>query len=140
MPESSWGPALLGLMAIVLLIQTAALVALALAGRRLATHARTLEDEVRSRLGPSLDRLSRIAANAEEISDRLIHGLPQLEDAVADAAENIRRANRIFEGLEGLLSLPLRPLARGLGLFRRFRALREERSRPAFPAPRMPPP
>jgi hypothetical protein len=136
MPEGSWGPVLLGLIALVLLIQTAALVALALAGRRLLARARTLEDEIRTGLVPSLARLGRVAENAEEISDRLVRGLPQLESAVADAADNIQRANRIFEGLEGLLSLPLRPIARGLAFLRGFRPSESERPRPALPIPR----
>jgi ABC-type transporter Mla subunit MlaD len=95
-----------GLITVVLLIQAAALVTLALASRRLAARARTLEDEVRSQLGPSLARLGRVAENAEEISDRLVHGLPHLEAAVADAAENIQRANRIFEGSKACCRCP----------------------------------
>ncbi len=139
MPMSSWGPVLLGLITLVLLVQTGALVLLALAGRRLAARAQALEDVVRQ-VGPSLARLGRVTENAEEISDRLVHGLPHLENAVADAAENIQRANRIFEGLEALLYVPLRPLARGLALLRAFRSVRAFRSggatRPALPAPR----
>ena len=136
MPESSWGPVLLGLITLVLLIQTAVLITLAIAGRRLAARARTLEDELRNELGPSLARLGRVAENAEEISDRLVRGLPQLENAVADAAENIQRANRIFEGLEALLSLPFRPIARGLAFLRGFRPPESERPRPVLPASR----
>jgi hypothetical protein len=135
MPEASWGPVLLGLITLVLLIQTAVLITLALAARRLLARARTLEDEIRSGVVPSLARLGRVAENAEEISDRLVRGLPHLEGAVADAAENIQRANRIFEGLEGLLSLPLRPIARGLAFLRGVRRSESERSRPALPSP-----
>src|SRR5512134_463994 len=100
MQESNWGLVLLGAITLVLLIQTAALVGLALAGRRLVDQARTLEHELRNELVPSLARLSRFAQNAEEISDRLVAGLPQIEDAVADAADNIQRANRMFERFE----------------------------------------
>ena len=98
MPEGSWGPVLLGLIALVLLIQTAALITLALAGRRLLARARTLEDEIRTGLVPSLARLGRVAENAEEISDRLVRGLPQLESAVADAAENISARTAFSRG------------------------------------------
>jgi ABC-type transporter Mla subunit MlaD len=136
MQEGNWGLVLLSAITLVLVIQTAALISLALAGRRLADRARTLEHELRTELGPSLARLRRVAQNAEEVSDRLVAGLPQIEDAVADAADNIQRANRMFERLEDLLSLPLRPIARGLAFLQGFRRPESERPRPVLPAPR----
>ena len=91
MPESSWGPAWVGLITVVLLIQTAALVALALASHRLAARARTLEEG-------------------------------------------------LFEGLEGLLSLPFRPIARGLAILRAFTAPGSPSTTGAFRGTRSRPP
>jgi len=136
MQEGNWGLVLLGAITLVLVVQTAALISMALASRRLAERAQTLEHELRSELAPSLARLSRLAQNAEEVSDRVVAALPQIEDAVADAADNIQRANRMFERAEDLLSRPLRPIARGLAFLQAFRRPENERPRPVLPAPR----
>ena len=108
-------------MAAAVLVQTAILVAAALAGRRLMARVAALEEELRAAVGPTFSRLARVAENAEEVSDRLARGLPQLEEAIEGAAANVRRANQIFDTLESALLAPLRPLARGLALWRRLR-------------------
>jgi hypothetical protein len=112
-----------GVLAIVLavVVQTAILLAAFLVGRRLLSRIATLEQEVREGAGPTLVRLARVAENAEEISDRVARGLPQLEEAIEGAAQNVRRANQIFDTLEAAVVAPLRPLARGLALWRRLR-------------------
>jgi ABC-type transporter Mla subunit MlaD len=106
-------------------VQTAVLVAAALAGRRLSARIAALEAELRAATGPTFSRLARVAENAEEVSERLARGLPQLEEAIEGAAANVRRANQIFDVLESALLAPLRPLARGLAFWRRLRGAPE---------------
>lgn len=108
-------------MAVAVVVQTGILIAAAVAGRRLFGRIAALEQELRSAAAPSLVRLARVAENAEEISDRLARGLPQLEEAIEGAAQNVRRANQIFDTLETALLAPLRPIARGIAFWRRLR-------------------
>ena len=108
-------------MAIAVVMQTGILIVAALAGRRLFARIAALEQELRAAAAPSLVRLARVAENAEEISDRIARGLPQLEEAIEGAAQNVRRANQIFDTLESALLAPLRPIARGIALWRRLR-------------------
>jgi hypothetical protein len=112
-------------MAAAVVVQTAVLLAAAVAGRRLAARIAALEVELRGAAGPTLTRLARVAENAEQVSERLARGLPQLEEAIEGAAANVRRANQIFDVLESALLAPLRPLARGLAFWRRLRGAPE---------------
>ena len=47
--------------------------------------------------------------------------MPQIEMAVQQAVDNIRRATEAIDLLERVLLTPLRPLARGFALFKGLR-------------------
>jgi hypothetical protein len=127
---------LLGVIAVVLVAQTALLAWLGLTGQRLARRLSVLERDFGEELRPSLASARRVAENAERISESLVGGLPQLEQAIEDAAENVRRATRMMELLENLVVRPLRPLAAGWALWRGVRSGLEAYRRPGLPPPR----
>ena len=114
-------PAAVVAMALAVVVQTGILIAAFVAGRRVLGRIDSRESELRGAATPTLSRLARVAENAEEISDRVARGLPQLEEAIEGAARNVERANQIFDTLEGALLAPLRPIARGIALWRRLR-------------------
>jgi hypothetical protein len=114
-------PAAVVAMALAVVVQTGILIAAFVAGRRVLGRIDALENELRGAATPTLSRLARVAENAEEISDRVARGLPQLEEAIEGAARNVERANQIFDTLEAALLAPLRPIARGIAFWRRLR-------------------
>jgi hypothetical protein len=111
----------LGIIAIALLVQTGYLVYLGMAGRKAVRRLEALELAFRRDVRPALESLRRVSENVELVSARVLAGMPQIEVAMQEAAHNARRAGQAIAVFESLVLTALRPLARGLALFKGIR-------------------
>jgi len=126
----SWAVVFLGVIALASLVQTVFLVALAVAGRRLARRVDEMHDRFERELRPSLDSLSRMSRNLAEISDLATLQGRRIDGVLADTIDKVEEATGL---LRRFLVRPLGPLAdvaavikglrRGLDVYHRLRGL-----------------
>jgi hypothetical protein len=125
---SNWAVVFLGIIALASLVQAVFLVALAIAGRRVARRLDELEQRIDRELRPSLESLNRIARNLGEVSDLAVLGarrmdatLADLLDKVEDTATLIRRT--LIRPLGPLVDIAafLKGLRRGLQVYQQLR-------------------
>jgi hypothetical protein len=126
----SWAVVFLGVIALASLVQTVFLVALAVAGRRLARRVDEIHDRFERELRPSLDSLSRMSRNLAEITDLATLQARRIDGALADTIDKVEDATG---HLRRFLLRPLGPLAevaavikalrRGLDVYHRLGSL-----------------
>lgn len=85
----SWGVFFLGVIALASVVQAAFLIALALAGRRLAARVDELQRQLDRDIRPALDNLSRASRNIGEISDRAVLQARRVDAAIHDVLREI---------------------------------------------------
>jgi hypothetical protein len=126
----SWAVVFLGVIAVGSLVQTVFIVALALAGKRLARRVDEMHDRFERELRPSLESISRMSRNLAEMSDlatlqaRRIDGvLADIIDKVEDATGHLRRFLLRPLGPLADVAAVIKALRRGLDVYHRLRGL-----------------
>jgi len=109
--ESPIALVLLGLIAAATILQSLLLVGLAVKSQHLAARLGALEKD----LMPRLDRLGVAIENVTQVTDGVLRHLPEVESAVEDTLQKVRRTTGI---VETLVLKPLAPLASALALWR----------------------
>jgi hypothetical protein len=104
----TWAVVFLGVIAVASLAQTAFLVALALASRRLARRVDEIHDRFERELRPSLERLARISRNLAEMSDLATLQARRIDGVLADTLDRVEEASGY---LRRFLLRPLGPLS-----------------------------
>jgi ABC-type transporter Mla subunit MlaD len=112
--ESPYSLVLLSLIALATVTQAAVLLALLAEGRRLTLRV----DQAVRRLEPHLRRAADLVEDAAQVAEGAARRLPQIETAVDDALRTLRHTTDL---VEQVALRPLRPLARGLALWRGLR-------------------
>jgi hypothetical protein len=133
----TWGVVFLGAIAVSSVVQAAFLVALALAGLRLARRLDALQAQLDQQITPTLEGLERISRNAAEVSDLATGQARRLDLLLADTLEKLEDTAAI---VQRLVIRPLGPVSHivavlkglqvGVDVFRRL----EKRESPP-PAP-----
>jgi hypothetical protein len=126
----SWAVVFLGVIAFASLVQTAFLVALAVAGRRLARRVDEMHDRFEREVRPMVESLSRLSRNVAEITDLATLQARRIDGVLADTIDKVEDATGY---LQRFLLRPLGPLAdvaavikglrRGLDVYHRLRGL-----------------
>jgi methyl-accepting chemotaxis protein len=93
----SIGHLLLGTIAAASLVQAIALVVLLVAGARLARSTRTRLDRLEQELRPQLIRLGQVADGLAVMSDRAQRQFADVESAIGDATDRVRRTGEVME-------------------------------------------
>lgn len=126
----SWAVVFLGVIALASLAQTVFLIALAVAGRRLARRVDEIHDRFERDLRPSLESFSRVSRNLAEMTDLATLQARRIDGVLADTLDKVEDATGY---LRRLLLRPLGPLAdiaaaikglrRGLDVYHKLRGL-----------------
>jgi hypothetical protein len=126
----SWAVVFLGVIALSSLAQTVFLVALAVAGRRLARRVDEIHDRFEREVRPSLESISRASRNLAEVTDLVTLQARRIDGVLADTLDKVEDATGY---LRRFLLRPLGPLAdvaavikalrRGLDVYHRLRGL-----------------
>jgi len=132
----SWGVAFLGVIALGSLVQTAFLVGLAVAGRRLARKVDDMQGRFERELRPSIDHLSRVTRNLAEVSDMATLQARRIDEALADTVDTVQDATtqvrRFFVrplGPLGDVAALIKGLRRGLDVYHRLSGLDSPKKR-----------
>jgi hypothetical protein len=133
----TWGVVFLGAIAISSVVQAAFLVALALAGLRLARRLDALQDQLDKQIAPTLKSLEQISRNAAEVSDRATVQARRLDLLLADTLEKVEDTAAI---VQRLVIQPLRPVSHIVAVLKGLQAgvdvfLQLERRESPPPAP-----
>ena len=104
---SNWAVVFLGIIALASLVQAVFLVALAIAGRRVARRLDELEQRIDRELRPSLESLSRIARNLGEVSDLAVLGARRVDATLAELLDQLEQTSTL---IRRTLIRPLGPL------------------------------
>jgi hypothetical protein len=134
----TWGVVFLGAIAAATVVQAAFLIALAVAGLRLARRLDALQAQIDQQIGPALKGVERISRNAAEISDLATVQARRLDLLLADTIDKVEDTASI---VQRLVLRPLRPVAHVLAVLRGIQAgidvfLRLERAERAPASPR----
>ncbi len=111
----TWGVAFLGVIALALLVQAGFMVALALAGIRLARRLDALQAQIDGQIAPALKGVERISRNAAEISDLATVQARRIDLLLADTIEKVEDTAAV---VQRLVIRPLRPIAQLLAILR----------------------
>ena len=133
----SWAVVFLGVIALASLAQTVFLIALAVAGRRLARRVDEIHDRFERDLRPSLESFSRVSRNLAEMTDLATLQARRIDGVLADTLDKVEDATGY---LRRVLLRPLGPLAdvaaaikglrRGLDVYHKLRALESHKRAP----------
>lgn len=93
----SIGHLLLGVIAAASLVQAIVLVALLVAGARLARSTRERIDKLEQELRPQFARLGQVADGIAVMSDRAQRQFADVESAIGDATDRVRRTGEVME-------------------------------------------
>jgi hypothetical protein len=105
----TWAVVFLGVIALALVVQAGFLVALALAGLRLARRLDALQAQLDGQIAPALKGVERISRNAAEISDLATVQARRLDLLLADTIEKVEDTAAV---VQRHVIRPLRPLVR----------------------------
>jgi hypothetical protein len=112
--ESPYSLALLSVIALAALTQAVVLLVLVAQGRRLALR---VDQAVRG-MEPHLARAADLVEDAAQVAEGAARRMPQIEAAVDDALRTLRHTTEV---VEQVALRPLKPLAKGLALWRGLR-------------------
>lgn len=93
----SIGNLLLGVIAAASLVQAIVLVALLVAGARLARSTRERIDKLEQELRPQFARLGQVADGIAVMSDRAQRQFADVESAIGHATDRVRRTGEVME-------------------------------------------
>lgn len=133
----TWGVVFLGAIAVSSVVQAALLVALAVAGLRLARRLDALQAQLDKQIAPTLKGLEQISRNAAEVSDRATVQARRLDLLLADTLEKVEDTAAI---VQRLVIQPLRPVSHIVAVLKGLQAgvdvfLQLERRESPPPAP-----
>lgn len=125
-----WGLAFLGIIALSGLVQTAAVVVLAIGGVRLFRQVQAIDRRIERDLVPTLENVSRVTKNLAEISDRARAQATRAEAIVDDLLTRIDDMGAVvgdFVGRQagwlGDVASVFRGVRRALDVYHRLRGL-----------------
>jgi hypothetical protein len=125
-----WGLAFLGIIALCGLVQTVAIVVLAVGGVRLARQVREIDRRIQRELLPTLENVSRLTKNFAEISDRARIQAARVDAMVGDVLARVddlgSMVTSVVRGQAGWLgdiAGIFRGVRRGLDVYHRLRGL-----------------
>jgi hypothetical protein len=95
----------LGVIALSSLLQAVFLVGLARAGMDLAKRVAAWEDRFEKEVRPAIANVTHIAENVSQITDGVLRQIPEIEAAVLETSERVRRLGQAVD------RFVLRPLA-----------------------------
>ena len=133
----TWGVVFLGAIAVSSVVQAAFLVALAIAGLRLARRLDALQTQLDQQIAPTLKGIEQVSRNAAEVSDLATVQARRLDLLLADTIEKVEDTASI---VQRLVIRPLRPLSHIVAVLRGLQAgvdvfLQLERRESPPPAP-----
>jgi hypothetical protein len=133
----TWGVVFLGAIAVSSVVQSAFLVALALAGLRLARRLDALQEQLDHKITPTLRDLERISHNAADVSDLATGQARRLDVLLADTLDKVEDTAAI---VQRLVIRPLRPVSHIVAVLKGLQAgidvfLHLERRESPPPAP-----
>ncbi len=102
-----WGVFFLGVIACSVLVQTAYLILIAQAWRRLSLRIDALQTQFERELRPAFDHISRLTRNLAEVSDSAVIHARRIDDLIADTVEKIEDTTSV---LRRVILRPLGPL------------------------------
>ena len=105
---TTWALVFLGVIAVASLVQSAVLIGLAVAGRRLSRRIEALQTRLERDVSPALRDLTRVSRNVAEISDIATLQARRLDLALADTIEKIEETTSVAQRL---ILRPLGPVA-----------------------------
>ncbi len=115
----TWGVVFLGAIAVTTAVQAAFLIALAVAGLRLARRIDTLQAQLDQQIAPALKGVERISRNAAEISDLATVQARRIDLLLADTIDKVEDTASV---VQRLVVQPLRPVAHILAILRGLQA------------------
>jgi hypothetical protein len=135
---SDWAVLFLGLIALATLTQTAFMVVLALRAQALERRVAALSDRLERDVRPMLEGVTRVAANAAEISDLAVIQMRRIDEVIADVTDRIKDTTA---QIQKVVIRPLGPLAdivpflrgiqRGFEVYHKLRGHERGRRSPA---------
>src|SRR3989304_6082131 len=105
---TAWALVFLGVIGVAALVQSAVLIGLAVAGRRLSRRIEALQTRLERDVSPALRDLTRVSRNVAEISDIATLQARRLDLALADTIEKIEETTSVAQRL---ILRPLGPVA-----------------------------
>ncbi len=85
----SSGVFFLGIIALASLVQAAFVIALALAGRRVARRVDEIQRQIDTDIRPALEHVTRVSRNLGEISDRAVLQARRIDDAISEVLQTL---------------------------------------------------
>ena len=114
----SWGVTFLGVIALSSLVQTAFLVRLVMAGRRLGRRIDELQKRVDQDIRPGLENLTRVTRNLAEISDVAARETQRIAEVVGSTLDRLEETTQL---VQRFVLRPLAPLADVIALLKGLR-------------------
>src|SRR3989304_8247190 len=105
---TAWALVFLGVIAVAALVQSAVLIGLAVAGRRLSRRIEALQTRLERDVSPALQDLTRVSRNVAEISDIATLQARRLDLALAGTIGKIEETTSVAQRL---ILRPLGPVA-----------------------------
>jgi hypothetical protein len=115
----TWGVVFLGAIAAALVVQAAFLIALSVAGIRLARRLDALQAQIDQQIAPALKGVERISRNAAEISDLATVQARRVDLLLADTIDKVEDTAAV---IQRLVLRPLRPVAHLVAVLRGVQA------------------
>lgn len=129
-----WGVFFLGIIALAALVQAGFVIALALAGRRVARRVDEIQRQIDRDIRPALDHVTRVTSNLGEISDRAVLQARRIDGAITDVLREVDATVRALRRTAGESFGPLFDLAafvkgvrRGLEVYYTLRGFDRQR-------------
>ena len=131
----TWGVVFLGIIAIASVVQSAFLIGLALAGKKLSRRVAEIQDRIEREIKPSLDNVSRVTRNLAEVSDLAVLQARRVDGLLADTIDKVEETTTlirkvVLKPIGPLVDLAafLKGLRRGLEVYQQLRGF-ERRER-----------
>ena len=115
----TWGVVFLGAIAAAMVVQAAFLIALSVAGIRLARRLDALQAQIDQQIAPALKGVERISRNAAEISDLATVQARRVDLLLADTIDKVEDTAAV---VQRLVLRPLRPVAHLVAVLRGVQA------------------
>lgn len=115
----TWGVVFLGAIAAAMVVQAAFLIALSVAGIRLAHRLDVLQAQIDQQIGPALKGVERISRNAAEVSDLATVQARRVDLLLADTIDKVEDTAAV---VQRLVLRPLRPVAHLVAVLRGVQA------------------
>lgn len=115
----TWAVVFLGVIALAMLVQAGFLVALSLAGMKLARRLDALQAQIDQQIAPTLKNLERVSRNASEVSDLATIQARRLDLVLADTIDKVEETATL---VQRLVVRPLRPVSHFVAVLKGLQA------------------